>query len=218
MQKKALVIATSLAMSSPLHADDLSFYGGGALLRTELDAHFDFESSNPFTGNSADDNASTFKLFGGIRKKAGKLFYGAELAFDDGDAKPVGAFSKSGNPKNGQRGEIEEKSSVSISAIGGIGIGTATYLTGRIGYIRTDFDFRTLEGDNVISSGDETFSDIEFAVGLEHHFTNKIGARVEISKTSYSDDINTVGTGTGDLVEFDDISRDAVSIGVFAKF
>jgi len=41
MQKKKMVIAISLAISSPIYASDLSFYAGGAVQNTRLDAHYD---------------------------------------------------------------------------------------------------------------------------------------------------------------------------------
>lgn len=219
MQKKALFIATGLVMGTPLQAAEMSFYGGAAIQKTTLSAHFDIRPSNPFRGDSDEDTDIGPRLFGGARWMSGQgIFYGVELAIARGNTKAVDAFSKVDNSDTGQRGQLEEGRSTGLSVIGGLEITDNTYVTGRIGRVRTEFDFKTLEGDTVFSSGDETFTGTQFALGLEHHYANGIGVRVEFLKTEYPDDIDTVANGTGDLARINHITRDALSIGVFTTF
>ena len=218
MQKNALFIATSLAMSGTLHANDLSYYGGAALSRSSLDAHFDFVPSNEFTGTSDKESSSSLKLFGGLRIPLAGGFYGGEIAYSGGGANPVGTFSKTGNPVFGQRGDLEDQSSISLSLTGGFALGGNNNLIGRIGYIRTDLEYKTLEGSTVYASGDEAFSGVEVALGLEHRLSEQLGIFFEFSRVNFSDNISATANGTGDLADFDDVSRDAFSLGLFSKF
>ena len=219
MKKKALFVATGLAMASPAHALDLSYYAGASIQRTNLEADFDFEPATPSSGTSGDDSSNGLKLFGGITRKIGRGYVGAELAYEQGRAKIERNFSRFGPPSMGQRGVIEDDRSYSLSFIGGIELQQDTYVFGRIGYARTDFDFETLSSsDVVVDSGDDTFTDTQIALGADFHFTDRIALRVEFSRTRYAEEFELVANVTGDIAEIDDVSRDAVSIGIFTTF
>lgn len=219
MQKKALVVATSLAMGPPAHALDLTYYGGAALQRTTLEASLDFVPTTPSSGNTGDDTASALRLFGGAITRSGRGFYGAEIALEDGGAKKTIEFSTIPSPFPGQRGEIEDDRSISLSVIGGFDLQGSGRVYGRIGYIRTDFNFRTLtSGGNGVDSKDETFNDLQYAIGFDYFVSDRVAIRAELSRTNYDDNVGLVGNVTGDLAEFDDISRDALSIGIFTTF
>ena len=219
MQKKALFVATSLAMGSPAHALDLTYYGGAALQRTTLEASLDFVPTTPSSGNSGEDSADGLRLFGGAITRAGQGFYGAEVAFEDGKAKRTINFSTLPSPGPGQRGEIKDDHSISLSVIGGVDLRENARLYGRIGYIRTDLEFRTLSTSGIeVDSKDETFTDLQYAIGFDYFVSDRVAVRAELSRTDYDDDVSLVGNVTGVLAEFDDISRDAFSIGIFTTF
>jgi len=219
MQKKALFVATSLAMGSPAYALDLTYYGGAALQRTTLEASLDFVPTTPSSGNTGDDSASSLRLFGGAVTRAGRGFYGAEIAVEDGQATKSIDFSIFPSPGPNQRGQIDDNGSISLSFIGGIDLNDNARLYGRIGYIRTDFDFRTLSTSSVVvDSKSETFTDLQYAFGFDYFLTDRVAIRAELSRTNYDDNVRLVGNVTGDLAAFDDISRDALSIGIFSTF
>lgn len=219
MKKKALFVASGLAMTTPVYAIDLSYYAGAAVQRINLEADFDFKPSTPSSGTSADDSTSDLKLFGGITRKIGRGYVGAELAFEQGGAKIERNFSRFGPPSMGQRGVIEDDQSYSLSLIGGIELQQNTYFFGRFGYVQTDFDFETLSsGDAVVDSGDDSFSGRQIALGADFQLSDRITMRVEFSRTHYSDEFELVGNVTGDIAEIDNVSRDAISIGVFTTF
>jgi opacity protein-like surface antigen len=217
MKKKALFIATSMTVSSPLLADDFEFYAGGMLSQVKIDVRVDFQPPRPFTGTYGDDSDLSLQLLAGARKPIGRYFYGAEVAYGTGGPKAAAAFVQ-GNSLTGQRGEIEESSSIGISGVGGFEWTPNLAILGRLGYLRTTFDYQTLEGSTVFADGDESFSDFEIAIGVEYRLSDRLSLRAELSQIDYSDHINDVANGTGDLARFDDVSRDAISIGVFAKF
>ena len=219
MQKKALFVATSLAMGSPAHALDLTYYGGAALQQTTLEASLDFVPTTPSSGNSGDDTAVGLRLFGGAITRAGPGFYGVEAAFEDGQAEETIKFSTFPSPGPGQRGQIQDNRSLSLSFVGGGDLLENARLYGRIGYIQTQFDFRTLSVSGVeVDSKDKTFTDLQYAIGFDYFLSEQFAIRAELSRTDYDDDVGLVGNVTGDLAEFDDISRDALSIGIFTTF
>ena len=219
MQKKALFVATSLAMGSPAYALDLTYYGGAALQQTTLEASLDFVPTTPSTGNSGDDTATELRLFGGAITRAGSGFYGVEAALEDGKAEETIKFSTFPSAGPGQRGQIQDGRSLSLSVIGGVDLLENARLYGRIGYIRTEFDFKTLSASSVeVDSKNKTFTDLQYAIGFDYFLSDRIAVRAELSRTDYDDKASLVGNVTGVLAEFDDISRDALSIGIFTTF
>lgn len=215
MKKRAIVIATSLAFSPAAHASDFVWYGGGAVQRSALSSDFYFTGSSPGLGSSNDDSDIALKLFGGIRQPSDWGYYGAELALDSGGAEVEGEF-RSGLA---QRGVIEEEQSISLSLVAGVAIRPESHLYGRIGQVRTSFGFESLSSSGArVASDDDDFTDTEFAVGLDHQFTPAVALRLEFAWVDYSDDFEMVGNVTGDIGKFDDVSRDAISIGIFTTF
>lgn len=224
MQKKALATAVSLAISPPLFAADLSFYAGGSLLNTKLENKYQ-QIPTPLLPNDnrvfeSDDSATALKLFGGTRWRLSKGFYGLEVAYEDGQSESTAVLFPMTFP-TGPKAELKDDSSFSLSFMGGYEFYQNTFLTGRVGYIRTKFDYKVYEFATTVSdSGNDTLSAVQFAVGVEHNFTDSFGMRVEYSKADYSDSIGPVKAdgSTGALAVFDDISRDAISIGIFMNF
>ena len=207
MKKHAIAIATTLALAPAAHASEVEWYGGAALQRSSVDSDFFFAGGSSF-GTSASDSDEALKLFGGIRRPTGWGYYGAELGVDSGAAEVEGSFSGSS-----QVGVIEEEESISLSLIAGIAIRPRTHLYGRVGVVQTSFDFETSA-----ASDDDEFTDTELAFGIDHHVTPSVALRFEISRVDYSDDFEMVGNVTGDIGKFDDVSRDAISIGIFTTF
>lgn len=219
MQKKVLFVATGLIMSSPVYSAEFTYYAGAALAQTNLEADFDFDPSTPSSGTSGDDSDRGLRLFGGVTRDLGRGYIGAELAVEDGGSEVERNFSRFGQPNAGQRGVIEDDRSYSLSFIGGFELQENTRLYGRIGYVTTEFDYETLSsGDRVVDSGDDTFSAVQYALGADFQVSQTLAVRVEFSSIRYSDDVNLTANVTGDLAEFDNIARDAVSIGVFKTF
>ena len=226
MQKKALTTAISLAISSPLFANDVSFYAGGALLNTTLEVKYKQIPTAMLPNDDgvfeSDDSATALKIFGGARWRLSKGFYGLEAAYEDGQSEATVILFPMSMPIFPQA-DFKDNDSFSLSFMGGYEFYQNTFLTVRVGYIRTNFDYKVYDTSSttVVDSGDDTLSGIQIAVGVEYYFTDTFGMRVEYSEADYSDSIGPVnadGGFTGALAEFDDIARDAISIGIFTNF
>ena len=226
MQKKALATAISLAISSPLFANDVSFYAGGSLLDTKLENKYKQIPTILTPSDNgvfkSDDSATALKIFGGTRWGLGKGFYGLEAAYEDGQSEATVILAPTSLPIF-PTADFKDNNSYSLSFMGGYEIYQNTFLTGRVGYIRTKFDYKVYDSSSttVVDSGDDTLSGVQIAVGVEYYFTDTFGMRVEYSEADYSDSIGPVnadGGTTGALAEFDDMSRDAISIGIFTNF
>lgn len=216
MKKKAVFIGISLALASPLYAQDTSFYVGAAVIQTTLETDFVNTSPGVLPGTSNDDDSTALKVLAGVRRQSGNYQYGLEAGYEDGQEKASGLFSLS-TPTF--IGELEDNYSLSLSLIGGYRILERTYLFGRIGYIRTDFDFKSSSPATTFGQGDDGLSGVQYGVGLDHYLSENVGMRIEYTMTNYLDEIDTIaGPPTPDIVEFDDISRDVLSIGVFIEF
>jgi opacity protein-like surface antigen len=224
MQKKALGVAISLTVSSPLHANDVSFYGGGSVLYTELENRYKKIPSALLPNDTGefrgDDSAAALKLFGGARWGVGKGFYGLEFAYEGGQSESEIILFPMNLPSD--KSILKDGASFSFSLMGGYEFLQNTYVTGRVGYISTEFDYETSSDSNpVYGSGGDTLSGVQLAIGVEHNFTDTFGMRIEYSVADYSGEIGPVaadGGTTGALAVFDDISRDAISIGIFTTF
>jgi len=118
---------------------------------------------------------------------------------------------------------LDDNYSVSLSAVGGYRLNPKTHVTGRLGYVNTSFDYTatgTASG-SLSDSGDDRLSGVVLGIGILRQLSSRLSMRAEYRHTEYFDKISTGVAGdpiSNNFFEFDDVTRDAFSVGLVLDF
>jgi opacity protein-like surface antigen len=216
MKKQALAMAVTMALSAPVCAQQsgVAWYAGAGLGYDKLSNDLQNLPGGIPTSSYSDEDIG-YGIFGGVKNYVGNWFYGGELGLSGSNAKSVGlsdGFTR--------EGELEVNYDLSLSARGGYQIVQNIYLTGRIGYVNTDFDYRALIGGTPFDTGSESLSGWRAGLGFEWFVSPNISLSLEYAHTEYSGDIITMPDSTISMqfIGFSDVSRDAFTIGAAYQF
>jgi opacity protein-like surface antigen len=211
MRNQTAAVVTGLAMLTPVPvvAQDWTFYGGGELFVSRLDSERLMLNRDQ---SSADGTGLGLGGFLGLRTGTGPWLFGAELGLE------LGSAEADGDLVPGRPAGIEEDYGYVLSLLGGYQVSEPVRLFARLGYTTTRVDFRTAEGSTVYGDGSEDLAGLTVGLGLDYRLSGTLSLRAEYAMTDYDDSIETTVGSTVEPVVFDDISRDAFTIGVAVDF
>lgn len=214
----ALAIGMVLCMPVQSAGRDLVWYGAAEADWNRLDSTaYVNDTVIRFSVDSIDDSGLGYGLFLGARREYDNTFLGGELGLQDGMRDASG--SNFGDPLL----SLEDNYSVSLSAVGGYRINPKTHLTGRLGYVNTSFDYTAIgiTPGYLSDSGDDRLSGVVLGIGILRQLSSRLSIRAEYRHTEYIDDFRTGLAGdpiSNNFYEFDDVTRDAFSVGLTLDF
>jgi outer membrane immunogenic protein len=226
MNPVALSISLALCVSTQATRADIAWYGAAEGSWSNLDSDINIinaSSGSTARSGSVDDNAGGAGLFLGIRNETGVHYIGGEIGIESGASDAGGADPGDSNVTL----SIEDNYTASLAAVGGYRINPKTHLTGRIGVVSTDFDVAAigsgtgLGGPYLSSSDSERLTGLILGIGFSYQLSDRMALRAEYRYTDYLNEASTGQAGdpsSNQFYEFDDITRDAFTLGLRVDF
>lgn len=167
--KNLLLVATFTALSTPIFADDHSFYIGASLGSAKANDACDDLDEVSFVG-SCDERDTAGKLFAGYQFTP---IWGVETFYTDlGEAKAKGTIS--GNPATAKF----DADGFGVAATATWNINEQFSVFGKLGVLRWDVEGKASIA-NLSATDDDNGTDVMFGIGAGYSFTENLGVRVE---------------------------------------